>query len=105
MSAAVASLARLGVDSGASGAANTPKPPAAGAAPSGLPLSSVTTRSASLGPTPLARATAALSSRATAAARSAGGSTSSTASAARGPTPWMAVSAAKAARSSRERKP
>ena len=58
----------------------------------GLSFSSVTMRWASLGPTPWARPTAALSSRATAWASSAGASTSSTASAALGPTPWMASS-------------
>ena len=71
----------------------------------GLSFSSVTMRRASFGPTPLARATAALSCRLTAAASSGGGSTSSTDRAALGPTPWIACSWTKAVRSSRVRKP
>src|SRR5579859_329661 len=53
----------------------------------GLSFSSVTMRSASFGPTPWARETAAWSPRPAAACSSAGGRTSRTASAALGPTP------------------
>ena len=69
-----------------------------------LPASSLTMRWASLGPTPLARATIALSPWAMAVASSAGSRVERMASATRPPTPWTLVSWRNASRSPAEPK-
>src|SRR3546814_6410477 len=84
------------------GAATPDAPPSA--RPPALSFNSLTMRWASLGPTPLARDTIALSPLAIAAWRSAGASVERIASATRAQTPWTLVNSRNQSRSAAERK-